>query len=128
MANETFYVSVKTPRAAIVYAFTRSVTGILDYAGEATPTVDELSQMQCVEGSAYFTPSWYTYLPNELQASVDVYLPSNVENLDVGQYSFLLHVGRCCLRFRNAMVCSLRNFCAAVRWCLQISCRSCCIS
>ena len=93
MASETFYVSVKTPRAAIVYAFTRSVTGILDYAGEATPTVDELSQMQCVEGSAYFTPSWYTYLPNELQASVDVYLPSNVENLDVGQYSFLLHVG-----------------------------------
>ena len=93
MASETFYVSVKTPRAAIVYAFTRSVTGILDYAGEATPTVDDLSQMQCVEGSAYFTPSWYTYLPNELQASVNVYLPSNVENLDVGQYSFLLHVG-----------------------------------
>ena len=93
MASETFYVSVKTPRAAIVYAFTRSVTGILDYAGEATPTVDDLSQMQCVEGSAYFTPSWYTYLPSELQASVHVYLPCNVENLDVGQYSFLLHVG-----------------------------------
>jgi hypothetical protein len=93
MANETFYVSVKTPKVATIYAFSRSVTGILDYAGEATPTVDELSQMQCVEGSAYFTPSWYTYLPNELQASVNVYLPSNVENLDVGQYSFLLHVG-----------------------------------
>ena len=93
MANETFYVSVKTPKVATIYAFSRSVTGILDYAGEATPTVDDLSQMQCVEGSAYFTPSWYTYLPNELQASVNVYLPSNVENLDVGQYSFLLHVG-----------------------------------
>ena len=88
MANETFYVSVKTPKVATIYAFSRSVTGILDYAGEATPTVDDLSQMQCVEGIAYFTPSWYTYLPNELQASIDVYLPSNVENLDVGQYSF----------------------------------------
>ncbi len=93
MANETFYVSVKTPKAATVYAFTRSVTGILDYAGVATPAEDELSQMQCVEGSAYFTPSWYTYLPTELHAAVDVYLPGNVENLDVGQYSFLLHVG-----------------------------------
>ena len=49
--------------------------------------------MQCVEGSAYFTPSWYTYLPSELRATVNVYLPHNVENLDVGQYSFLLHVG-----------------------------------
>lgn len=93
MANETFYVSVKTPKVTTIYAFSRSVTGILDYAGEATPTVDDLSQMQCVEGSAYFTPSWYTYLPNELQASVNVYLPSNVENLDASQYSFLLHVG-----------------------------------
>ena len=93
MANETFYVSVKTPKVATIYAFSRSVTGILDYAGEATPTVDDLSQMQCVEGSAYFTPSWYTYLPSELQATVNVYMPSDVKNLDVGQYSFLLHVG-----------------------------------
>ena len=93
MANETFYVHVKTPQKATSYAFSRSATGILDYAGEATPTVDELSQMLCVEGSAYFTSSWYTYLPSELQATINVHLPCNVEKLDVGQYSFLLHVG-----------------------------------
>ena len=101
MANETFYVSVKTPENATAYAFSRSATGILDYAGEASPTDDELSQMQCVEGSAYFTPSWYTYLPGELQATINVYLPCNVENLDVGQYSFLLHVGALLLAVRE---------------------------
>ena len=93
MANEMFYVKVESPKSMMVYAFTRSSTGILDYAGTVTPATEELSQMQCVEGSAYFTPSWYTYLPSELQATVNVYMPSNVENLDVGQYSFLLHVG-----------------------------------
>ena len=93
MANEMFYVKVETPKNATVYAFSRSVTGILDYAGTAPAAEYEFSHMQCVEGSAYFTPSWYTYLPNELQATVNVYLPHNVENLDVGQYSFLLHVG-----------------------------------
>ena len=93
MANEMFYVRVKTHKNATVYAFSRSVTGILDYAGETTPIDDELSQMQCVDGSAYFTPSWYTYLPSELQATINVYLPLDVENLDASQYSFLLHVG-----------------------------------
>ena len=92
MAKENFYVCVKTLENATVYAFSRSVTGILDYVGEESPS-DELSQMQCVEGSAYFTPSWYTYLPRELQATINVYLPCDVENMDVGQYSFLLHVG-----------------------------------
>ena len=101
MANETFYVRVKTQENATAYAFSRSATGILDYAGETTPTDDVLSQMQCVEGSAYFTPSWYTYLPGELQATINVYLPCNVENLDVGQYSFLLHVGALLLAVRE---------------------------
>ncbi len=93
MANEMFYVEVDTPQNATVYAFTRSVTGILDYARSAPAVEYDFSHMQCVEGSAYFTPSWYTYLPKELQATVNVYLPHDVENLDVGQYSFLLHMG-----------------------------------
>lgn len=93
MANEMFYVKVETPKNATVYAFSRSVTGILDYARSAPAVEYDFSHMQCVEGSAYFTPSWYTYLPKELQATVNVYLPHDVENLDVGQYSFLLHVG-----------------------------------
>ena len=60
MANEMFYVKVETPQNATVYAFTRSVTGILDYAGTAPAAEYEFSHMQCVDGSAYFTPSWYT--------------------------------------------------------------------
>lgn len=93
MANEMFYVKIETSRNITVYGFSRSATGILDYVDGASAKDEDLSQMQCVDGSAYFTPSWYTYLPKELQATINVYLPSDVKNLDVGQYSFLLHIG-----------------------------------
>ena len=93
MATETFYVKVETVKMASVFAFSRSETGILDYAGTATPSADDLSQMQCVDGSAYFTPSWYTYLPNALHAEITVFIPADVQNLDANQYSFLLHIG-----------------------------------
>ena len=93
MANEMFYVKIETSRDITVYGFSRSSTGILDFVDGASANDEELSQMQCVDGSAYFTPSWYMYLPKELQATINVYLPNDVKNLDVGQYSFLLHVG-----------------------------------
>ena len=93
MANVIFYVKVKTTKATNIYAFSRSETGILDFNGTSAPSASELSQMQCVEGSRYFTTFWYTYLPEELQAEILVYIPANIENMDAGQYSFLLHVG-----------------------------------
>ena len=93
MANEMFYVKIETFRDITVYGFSRSATGILDFVDGASAKDEELSQMQCVDGSAYFTPSWYMFLPKDLQATINVYLPSDVKNLDVGQYSFLLHVG-----------------------------------
>ena len=93
MANEMFYVKIETSRNITVYGFSRSATGILDYVDGASAKDEDLSQMQCVDGSAYFTPSWYMFLPKDLQATINVYLPSDVKNLDVGQYSFLLHVG-----------------------------------
>lgn len=93
MANEMFYVKIETSRDITVYGFSRSATGILDYVDGASAKDEDLSQMQCVDGSAYFTPSWYMFLPKDLQATINVYLPSDVKNLDVGQYSFLLHVG-----------------------------------
>ena len=82
MAKEIFYVKVETAKTATVHAFSRSETGILDYAGTATPQTAELSQMQNVEGSVYFTPSWYTFLPTNLQAEISVFLPASIENLD----------------------------------------------
>ena len=93
MANEIFYVKVKTSKNETFYAFSRSETGILDYAGVSEPHAAELTQMQRVEGSSYFTPSWYTYLPKALQAEIGIYLPANIQDLDTSHYSFLLHVG-----------------------------------
>ena len=85
MANEMFYVKIETSRDITVYGFSRSATGILDFVDGASAKDEELSQMQCVDGSAYFTPSWYMFLPKDLQATINVYLPSDVKNLDVGQ-------------------------------------------
>ena len=93
MAKEIFYVKVETAKATSIYAFSRSETGIMDYEGSASPEESQLSEMQCVEGSTYFTPSWYTYLPREMQAEISAYLPASITNLDANQYSFLLHVG-----------------------------------
>ena len=93
MANEMFYVKIETSRDITVYGFSRSATGILDFVDGASAKDEELSQMQCADGRAHFTPSWYMFLPKDLQATINVYLPSDVKNLDVGQYSFLLHVG-----------------------------------
>lgn len=91
MAQEIFYIKVETEKATTLYAFTRSATGILDYAGTAQDV--DLSNMPCVESSKYFTPSWYTYLPKELLANISVYLPADVADMDTNQYSFLLHIG-----------------------------------
>lgn len=93
MATETFYVKIENSKTTSIHAFTRSETGIMDYAGLASPSDEELVQMQCVEGSGYFTPSWYTYLPEFLQAQIEVFIPVNVLHLDANQYSFLLHIG-----------------------------------
>lgn len=106
MANDVFYVQIRTnPKIKTydvlkkadsqikTYGFSCSVTGMLDFTGAEEPSEDVLAQMQCVEGSSYFTPSWYTYLPKELQAAINVYIPQNIKNLDSSHYSFLLHIG-----------------------------------
>ena len=121
MANVIFYVKVKTTKATNIYAFSRSETGILDFNGTSAPSASELSQMQCVEGSRYFTTSWYTYLPEELQAEILVYIPANIENMDAGQYSFLLHVGALMLASRREMAFWPQNSCTAVPWYSQTS-------
>lgn len=90
-AQDIFYVKIESFQGEIFHQFTRSHTGILDYVGVIDSA--DVSQMQCIEGSRYFTPSWYTYLPKEMIAEILVYLPRDIQNLDAGQYSFLLHIG-----------------------------------
>lgn len=91
MAQDIFYIKLESSKKEVLHQFTRSNTGTLDYAG--TVESADLATMQSVEGSRYFTPSWYTYLPTEMIAEITVYLPGDIQKLDANQYSFLLHIG-----------------------------------
>lgn len=100
MNKELFYVEVKLPHKKLAYVFSRSLTGMLDYAGAAEaheiPQADEhgvYAGFQKVEASNYFSCSWYTFLPKDLQAEISVLIPDDVNDLDTNHYSFLLHVG-----------------------------------
>ena len=125
MANEIFYVKVETSKAATVYAFSRSDTGIMDYAGTASPSAGDLSQMQCVEGSSYFTPSWYTYLPKALQAEITVFIPAAMMQTSTPSCCTW---APCCSPSKNATAFSRPSSCTGVRWCSRTSHPSCCIS
>lgn len=91
MTRDTFFVQIEKETGKSLFAFTRSETGMMDYAGKVESA--DLSSMQVLESSRYFTPSWYTYLPQELLANITVYIPENIEDFDANQYSFLAHIG-----------------------------------
>lgn len=89
--QDEFFVEVSTPGSASVFKFTLSKTGMLDYFGEVEDF--DCEGCQQVEASSYYSPSWYTYLPREMQAEIRVHFVAGMEKLDASQYSFLLHVG-----------------------------------
>lgn len=101
MVQDLFYVELAKADKTSIYAFTRSETGILDFAGDvpndyegdASKKYNNPEKMQRIDSSLYFSPSWYTYLSRNLTANISVYIPKNIKNLDTNQYSFLVHIG-----------------------------------
>lgn len=90
---DNIFVKIETVKADTFYKFTRSLTGILDFAGSETPSDSDLESMQNIEASSFYTPSWYSYLPEELQTCISIYLPAEIQNLDTAHFSFLAHIG-----------------------------------
>lgn len=101
MTQDLFYVEIAKAEKTSIYAFTRSATGILDFAGDVTKDIENDASrkynnpetMQRIDSSLYFSPSWYTYLSRNLMADISIYMPKNIQNLDANQYSFLVHIG-----------------------------------
>lgn len=100
MEQTKFFVEIKLPQKKLNYAFTRSLTGMLDYAGPVdmgdTPEADENENCkgyQRVEASNYFSNSWCTFLSRDLQAEISILIPADIQNIDTNHYSFLLHIG-----------------------------------
>lgn len=76
------------------FAFSQSKTGQLDYCGKADcRELPDLSSWQQIASSTYFTPRWYTYLPDSLLCSPRLYVAPGVDVSDKDTFSFLLHIG-----------------------------------
>ena len=76
------------------FEFSKSRTGQLDYEGklenEALPNVEGYQE---IASSAYFSPSWYTYLQDELNNNPKVYVAPGIDVSDKDTFSFLVHIG-----------------------------------
>ena len=73
------------------YAFSQSETGTLDFSGKVENP--EISEYLEIEGSQYFSPTRYEYLPLELQADIRVLYRETVCMEDANLYAYLTHIG-----------------------------------
>ncbi|MCF0215455.1 MAG: hypothetical protein HUK21_03165 [Fibrobacteraceae bacterium] len=95
-ATGNFVVLITTKESTLAFKFTMSKTGVLDYSGELdfSEIKENVDGYQEVEASSYFSTSWYTYLPKELQAHISVCATAlDLGALNADQYSFLMHIG-----------------------------------
>lgn len=89
--SNDFFVEITSKNSTSVFKFSMSKTGVLDYFGEVENFIS--SNYQQIDASSYYSPSWYTYLPKNLQAEIKICFEKGFEKLDVSQHSFLLHIG-----------------------------------
>ena len=76
------------------WGFSVSRTGQLDFDGKITaPKATELTKMQKIEPSGYFSPSWYTYLPETTQSKITVFAKNSTKLDDSDLFSYITHIG-----------------------------------
>ncbi len=75
------------------FEFTKSKTGQLDYAGKIEGGAPDVSGFQTIAGSTYFSPSFYTYISDEMNMIPCVYVADGVDVSDLETYDYLVHAG-----------------------------------
>lgn len=77
------------------FEFTKSRTGQLDFAGkvDAPKGCLDVDGFQELSGSTYFSPSYYVFLEDELNATPKVYVAKGTGISDKDTFDFLLHIG-----------------------------------
>lgn len=88
---DEFFVELVAKSSTSVFKFSLSKTGVLDFSGEVDGV--DFAGYQQMECSTYFSPSWYTFLPKNLQAEIRLRFKDGMAKLNASQYSFLMHVG-----------------------------------
>lgn len=88
-----YIIQAKTENVKTMWAFSESKTGQLDFYGKIEASkLPDLSSYDVLESSPYFSGVWYTWLPEELNASIKVYVPKNTA-IDSDLFAFLTHIG-----------------------------------
>lgn len=75
-----------------VWAFRKSMTGQLDYAGVADSSLS-FEGWQILEGSPFYSPSYYTYLCPGLACGFETVLSPECVLDNAGMFSYLTHIG-----------------------------------
>ncbi len=76
------------------FEFSKSRTGQLDYCGKVENSGRlNIEDYQKIAASAYFTPSYYVFLQDELNCTPRIYVSSETDVSDKDTFDFLLHVG-----------------------------------
>lgn len=75
------------------FEFTKSRTGQLDFAGKVDAENVNVEGFQKLSGSTYFSPSYYIFLEDELNATPEIFVAPGTDISDKDTFDFLLHVG-----------------------------------
>lgn len=75
------------------FEFTKSKTGQLDFLGKVDAQNVNVEGFQKLLGSTYFSPSYYTFLEDELNATPEIFVAPGTDVSDKDTFDFLLHVG-----------------------------------
>lgn len=76
------------------FEFSKSRTGQLDYCGKVeNPLRLNIEDYQKLASSAYFSPSYYVFLQDELNCTPRIYVSPETDVSDKDTFDFLIHVG-----------------------------------
>ena len=79
---------------SLYWGFNRTGTGQLDFCGKLDGiTEGMLVARQTLDGSPYFSSTWYTYADETLCRDIRVYLANDFEIADADTFAFLTHIG-----------------------------------
>lgn len=89
------------------FEFSKSRTGQLDYCGKVeNPSRLNVENYQKFAASAYFTPSYYVFLQDELNCTPRIYVSPEIDVSDKDTFDFLLHVGalHCAVEAKDSLL------------------------
>lgn len=75
------------------FEFTKSRTGQLDFAGKVDAENVNIENFQKLSGSTYFSPAYYIFLEDELNATPEIFVAPGTDISDKDTFDFLLHIG-----------------------------------